>query len=170
MFIKFVLLWPQIGLRGFVTTNNDGSDVMKTTIYATVLLLATAFQPVSAQPAQRAMGIWADEDGKSNIEIARCGGYLCGRLVWLREPNNSNGRPKTDVNNPDTGQRNRPLLGMTIMNGLRLDDSAQLKGQVYNAEDGRVYEVYLKPRRSTMDVEGCFAYFLCGSQVWTRVR
>lgn len=135
-----------------------------------LLLLAASVQTLSAQPAKRALGVWADEDGKSNIEIARCGGYLCGRLVWLKQPYDASGQPKTDVNNPDAGQRGRPLLGMTIMKGLRSEDQAQLKGQVYNAEDGRVYEVYLKPQRSTMEVEGCFAFFLCGSQVWTRVR
>jgi len=143
---------------------------MKTKIYLALLLLASSVQTVLAQPAQQVMGIWADEDGKSNIEIARCGKYLCGRLVWLKEPYNANGQPKTDENNPDAGHRNRPLLGLTIIKGLRPEDDAQLKGQVYNAEDGNVYEIYLKPRRSTMEVEGCFAYILCGSQVWTRVQ
>lgn len=143
---------------------------MKTRIYLALLLLASSVQTVLAQPAQRAMGIWADEDGRSNIEIARCGRYLCGRLVWLKEPHNAAGQPKTDENNPDSGQRNRPLLGLTIIKGLKPENDAQLKGQVYNAEDGNVYELYLKPRRSTMEVEGCFAFILCGSQVWTRVQ
>jgi hypothetical protein len=46
----------------------------------------------------------------------------------------------------------------------------QLKGMVYNAENGKVYDVYLDPNGATMGVEGCFAMFLCGSQTWTRVR
>ena len=165
-----VLLWPQIGRSGLINVDLDGSNTMKTNIFLGLLLLAASVQTASAQPAQRALGIWADEDGKSNIEIAYCGGYLCGRLVWLKEPNNANGRPKTDINNPDAAQRNRPLLGMTIISGLQPNDDTQLKGQVYNAEDGKVYELYLKPKRTTMDVEGCFAFFLCGSQVWTRVQ
>ncbi len=143
---------------------------MKINLFLGLLLLAVGIQSALAQPAQHALGIWADEDGESNIEITQCGGYLCGRLVWLKEPYNENGQPKTDVKNPDAGQRNRPLLGLTIISGLRPDDDSQLKGQVYNAENGKVYEVYLKPQRTTMEVEGCFAYVLCGSQVWTRVQ
>ena len=139
-------------------------------IWIGLVLLVSGIQTASAQPAQLALGVWADEDGKSNIEISNCGGTLCGRVVWLREPYNQNGQPKTDINNPDARQRNRPLIGMTIISGLQPDDDEQLKGQVYNAEDGKVYDLYLKPERATMEVEGCFAIILCGSQTWTRVQ
>ena len=139
-------------------------------IWLGLILFASGVQIAAAQPAQWALGIWADEDGKSNIEIADCGGSLCGRVVWLKEPNNKNGLPKTDVNNPDAAQRSRPLLGLTIISGLQQDDDSQLKGLVYNAEDGKIYDLYLKPKRTTMEVEGCFAVFLCGSQTWTRVQ
>lgn len=139
-------------------------------IWLGLILLASSTQIAMAQPVHSALGIWADEDGKSNIEIARCGGFLCGRVVWLKEPLNENGQPKTDVNNPNASQRSRPLLGMTIISNVQLDNDSQLKGLVYNAEDGKVYDLYLKPQRTTMEVEGCFAVFLCGSQTWTRVR
>jgi uncharacterized protein (DUF2147 family) len=139
-------------------------------IWLGLVLFASGVQIAVAQPAQRALGIWADEDGKSNIEIANCGGSLCGRVVWLNEPKNGNGQPKTDVNNPDAAQRSRPILGLTIIRDLQPDDDSQLKGLVYNAEDGKIYDFYLKPRRTTMEVEGCFAIFLCGSQTWTRVQ
>lgn len=135
-----------------------------------LVLLVSGIQVASAQPAQLALGIWADEDGESNIEIARCGAALCGRIIWLKNPNDENGQPRTDVNNPDVGQRRRPVLGLTILSGLQPEDDSQLKGQVYNAEDGNVYEVYLTPQRATMEVEGCFAFILCGSQTWTRVK
>jgi uncharacterized protein (DUF2147 family) len=121
--------------------------------------------------AERAQGVWADEEGKSNIEIAPCGDFLCGRIVWLREPFDEAGKPKTDENNPDVSQRNRPIVGLTIIKGLQLDEDGKLlKGLVYNAENGKVYDIYLDPGGSTMSVEGCFAMFLCGSQTWTRVK
>ncbi len=144
---------------------------MNKKIFIALAGLMAAAQAVSAQPAKVAMGVWADEDGKSNIEIAECGGYLCGRIVWLKEPVDGNGLPKTDVNNPDAAERSKPILGMTIIKGLRPDEANELlKGQVYNAEDGKVYDLYLKPQLATMEVEGCFALFLCGSQTWTRVK
>lgn len=139
----------------------------------TALALGVLAGPaVSAAPAtQAAQGIWADEDGKSNIEIAPCGQFLCGRIVWLAEPQDDNGQPKRDINNPDPSLRTQPIMGLTILKGLQPHEGdTQLKGLVYNAENGKVYDIYLDPKGPTMAVEGCFAMFLCGSQTWTRVR
>jgi uncharacterized protein (DUF2147 family) len=99
------------------------------------------------------------------------GSSLCGRIVWLAEPADANGQPKRDINNPDPALRQQPIMGLTILKGLQPHDgNTQLKGMVYNAENGKVYDVYLAPNGATMGVEGCFAMFLCGSQTWTRVR
>lgn len=139
-------------------------------VFALFGLLLSA-QPVSAQPAQGALGVWADEDGQSNIEIAPCGDALCGRIVWLKEPFDASGKAQTDINNPDPSLRTRPLLGLLIIAGLRPDnDGNSLIGKVYNAEDGKIYDIYLDPEGQIMKVEGCFLTFLCGSQTWTRVR
>ena len=126
---------------------------------------------VAAPAMQSALGVWADEEGKSNIEIAPCGQFLCGRIVWLAEPTDSNGQQKRDINNPDPAMRAQPIMGLTILKGLQpYEGDEQLKGLVYNAENGKVYDIYLDPGGSTMSVEGCFAMFLCGSQTWTRVK
>ena len=67
--------------------------------------LLSSVQPGSAQLAQGALGVWADEDGQSNIEIAPCGDDLCGRIVWLKEPFDASGKAQTDINNPDPSLR-----------------------------------------------------------------
>ncbi|MEE4237511.1 MAG: DUF2147 domain-containing protein [Anderseniella sp.] len=146
-------------------------------VFALLSFLALAAWPGLAGNAaastliERAQGVWADEEGKSNIEISPCGQYLCGHIVWLREPFDEAGNPKTDTNNPDASQRMRPIIGLTIMKGLEPNsDGDLLKGLVYNAQNGKVYDVYLDPKGATMEVEGCFAKFLCGSQTWTRIR
>ena len=67
--------------------------------------------------------------------------------------------------------RSRPLLGLEIISGLKFDTAkASLKGKVYNADDGKVYDLYLKPAGKTMEVEGCLLQILCDTQTWTRVR
>ncbi len=144
---------------------------MRITIILTLLACFASSQPASAQLAQRALGVWADEDGKSNIEIAPCGKSLCGQVVWLKDPNDDSGRPKTDANNPEKSLRSRPLLGLTIIEGLKPNrDRTRLKGRVYNAGDGKVYVLYLEPQGQTMSVVGCVLVILCGSQTWTRVQ
>ena len=140
-------------------------------VVVSTLLAGMSLTSASAQLREMALGVWADEDGQSNIEIAPCGDDLCGRIVWLKEPFDASGKAQTDINNPDPSLRTRPLLGLLIIAGLRPDNDADsLVGKVYNAEDGKIYDIYLDPRGQTMKVEGCFLTFLCGSQTWTRVR
>lgn len=144
---------------------------IKMTMVLGLHVLLASIQPASAQLAQRALGVWADENGKSNIEIAPCGKYLCGRVVWLKDATNAAGRRQTDINNPDKSLRSRLILGLKIIEGLELDeDKSRLKGQVYNADNGKVYEIYLEPHAQTMRVKGCFLVVFCGWQTWTRVR
>ncbi|NNF79145.1 MAG: DUF2147 domain-containing protein [Rhizobiales bacterium] len=135
-------------------------------------LVTPAFSQTQLMPlAQQAVGVWADENGDSNIKIAPCGQALCGSVVWLKAPTDDAGRPKTDVKNPDKTLRNRPVLGLKIIAGLKFDaDNASLKGKVYNADDGKVYDLYLRPAGRTMEVEGCLLQILCDTQTWTRVR
>ncbi|MEM8685886.1 MAG: DUF2147 domain-containing protein [Pseudomonadota bacterium] len=136
------------------------------------LIAGPAHSQTSLVPiAQQAQGVWADENGDSNIRIAPCSSGLCGKVIWLKNPNDKSGQPKTDSKNPDETLRARPLIGLTIIAGLKLDeDATSLKGRVYNADDGKVYDLYLSPKGTTMKVKGCLFGVLCDTQIWTRVR
>lgn len=141
-------------------------------LLATGLLgLSAVFSAAAAQGVESAFGIWSDESGDSNIEVAPCEPYVCARVVWLRVPNDDEGRPKTDRHNPDETLRSRPIVGLVIMPDLQPDEKRKrLTGQVYNSRDGKTYEVRLEPNGETMKVKGCILKVLCGSQTWTRVR
>lgn len=135
------------------------------------LLAAVSAPPALAQLREKALGVWAEEDGEAHIEIAPCQDKLCGHIVWLKNPIDHNGQPQMDLNNPNPALRTRPILGLLIMAGLQPnDDNAYLEGQVYNSEDGKIYDVYLTPAGDNMKVEGCLMKILCASQTWTRVR
>ncbi len=136
------------------------------------LLAGPAYgQDPAAKLNQMALGVWADENGDSNIQITPCPSGLCGRVVWLKTPNDASGRPKTDNRNPDVALRTRPLVGLTIIAGLKPDSkSRSLRGRVYNADNGKMYDLYLTPEGPTMKVEGCLLSVLCDTQIWKRVR
>ena len=135
------------------------------------LVAAVSAPPALAQLREKALGVWAEEDGGAYIEIAPCQDKLCGHIVWLKNPTDQNGQPQLDLNNPNPALRTRPILGLLIIAGLQPnDDNTYLEGQVYNSEDGKIYDVYLTPAGDTMEVEGCLMKFLCDSQTWKRVR
>ena len=115
-------------------------------------------------------GMWLTQNGSSRIKLADCGGAVCGTIVWLKEPNDDNGKPKTDKNNSDQSKRSRPLIGVQIVLGMKPAGTDKWTGQVYNAEDGRTYSgnITMQNARS-LKLEGCvLGGLICKGQVWTR--
>jgi uncharacterized protein (DUF2147 family) len=121
-----------------------------------------------AQPAG-VSGVWTTEHGDAKIRIAACGRALCGTIVWLAQPVDSNGRPKADVNNPDEAARGRPLIGLTILTGLTASGEIW-RGVIYNSDDGRDYDVSVRLLDSRhAAIKGCvLGGLFCGGETWTR--
>ena len=56
------------------------------------------------------------------------------------------------------------------MEGLAADDEGTYKGQIYNAENGKMYDVSLSIETADeLHIKGCMLKYLCGSQTWTKV-
>jgi uncharacterized protein (DUF2147 family) len=143
---------------------------MKLHLVAATLLIAigTAGSALAAD----ATGNWLTEGGKSRIKIADCGGALCGSIVWLKEPNDEGGKPKTDKNNPDAGMKTKPLIGVQIVRGMKPNGANKWAGQVYNAEDGKTYSGNITlTSDNALQLQGCaLGGLLCKSQTWTRAN
>lgn len=118
-------------------------------------------------------GTWLTEDGRAKVKIEKCGAdhnEICGNVVWLKEPNDEKGHPKLDVNNPEPSKRSRPALGLNLFHDLTPDDEQVYSGKIYNAENGKEYNVTFQVEKpSDLHVKGCMLAILCGSQHWTRV-
>ncbi len=117
-------------------------------------------------------GVWRTPGGKSHVEIAPCDDKLCGRIVWLKEPNNEKGLPKRDAENSDESLRSRPILGLPLLTGFpqEPDDGAWRGGEIYNPEDGKTYRSVLEPKGADLlEVNGC-VFIFCKTQEWKRVK
>jgi uncharacterized protein (DUF2147 family) len=125
-----------------------------------------------AAPPKDPSGTWLTADGRARVKVERCGSgaAVCGTVVWLKTPLNDRGQPRTDVKNPDPAKRARPVIGMPLMTELAPDADGRFKGEIYNAEEGRNYDVTVGLQAANeLSVEGCVLGVLCGSQVWSRV-
>lgn len=145
-----------------------------TRILSALLLLAASAAPALAQESGP-VGRWLTEGGKSQVEVARCGDKLCGRIVWLNEPLDETGKPKTDKNNPAEAERSRPILGLQLLAGFIKSAEAGDRwedGTIYNPEDGKVYKCTLTLQdANTLKVRGYVGLPLFGkTQVWTRAQ
>jgi uncharacterized protein (DUF2147 family) len=134
----------------------------------TALLVLFGIAPASADP----VGTWRTEGDRSRVRIAACGAGLCGTVVSLKEPDDpQTGKPKLDKFNADTGKRSRPLIGVAILLNAKPSGPGKWVGQVYNAEDGKVYNGTLTEMSPTsLKLEGCAFGFICKSQIWTRAN
>ena len=134
-----------------------------------VAALGVASPALAADPH----GVWLTEPGTSRIRIADCGGALCGAIVWLKDPNDAEtANPRLDKFNADASKRSRPLMGVTIVIGMKPAGTDKWSGQVYNAEDGKTYTGSVTMQgANALKLEGCaLAGLLCKSQTWTRTN
>jgi uncharacterized protein (DUF2147 family) len=107
------------------------------------------------------------------MRVSPCGDALCAKLVWFKSPNDEQGRPRVDVNNPDPALRARPLLGLTVLHGLRhTDEDTWEGGEVYNPDDGDNYSTSMELQDDgTLRVRGYVLTPLLGKTlVWSRVH
>jgi uncharacterized protein (DUF2147 family) len=137
--------------------------------FAVAALVALAVSVSGARAATPAIGTWLSADGGTKVRISDCGGKLCGKVVWLSDPVGSDGKPKTDKHNEDESKRSRPLLGVTVVQGMAPNGENKWSGQIYNADDGKTYQAHVSViSADSMNVQGCVLGFLCKTQKWTR--
>jgi uncharacterized protein (DUF2147 family) len=135
---------------------------------AALFMLMGSGAALAADPS----GMWLPQNGASRIRLADCGGALCGTIVWLKEPNGDNGKPKTDQNNSDQSKRSRPLIGVQIVLGMKPAGTDKWSGQVYNAEDGKTYSGNLTfSGGDSLQLQGCaLGGLVCKGQTWTKAN
>jgi uncharacterized protein (DUF2147 family) len=139
-------------------------------VLAAMLLFAGACRAASLIDPS---GTWLTEDGRARVRVEYCGPQqeqVCGYLVWVKQPSDASGRRSIDEQNPDREKRSRPTLGHQMILGLRPNADARFEGSLYNADNGKTYEVSLwRAGPPELRVKGCMLAILCGSQTWTLV-
>ncbi len=130
---------------------------------------ALAGQAVAADDP--VFGYWLIESKRAIVQIAPCGEKACGEIVWLLEPNDESGQPKTDVKNEDESQRSRSVCGLEMLGDFAKEDEGSWEdGTIYNGEDGKTYNAFMEMQDGgDLKVRGYVGISLIGkSQIWTR--
>ncbi len=114
-------------------------------------------------------GVWQSPSRGAHIQIVQCGDAYCGKLL-------SASKPKTnpeflDVHNKNPALRRRHMIGVTVLEGFTGGPMKWTGGHVYNPGDGNIYRGSMTLMDdSHLELTGCAFWFLCKSQVWTRVE
>jgi len=151
----------------------------------------TAPAPGAIDPG--AVGVWIDHTGRGAVEIAPCGALappaaappppptakpgeptnLCGRIVWLQNPNDEKGKPLIDSLNKNSAKRGGPICGLQIIGDVKpQSDGSWDNGWIYDPEQGSAFDVELRLRNpETLQVKGYLGVkFLSETYVWRRAK
>ena len=147
---------------------------------AAVLLLFILLSAAAALAANGddILGVWNNEEKDGKIEIFKCGGKYCGKIIWAKEPNypagsteGPPGTPRRDHLNPDPAKRSRLILGLQIVNDFSFaGDDTWKGGTVYDPKSGNTYRgkmTLASPDR--LELRGFIIIPLFGrTTTWTR--
>ena len=101
-----------------------------------LILMFTLFISSFAHSQQKITGRWINEDNDAQIEIFQKESKFFGKIIWLKEPNQPNGKPKTDMNNENERLRKRPILGLVILSDLTFSNGKWINGSMYSPKNG----------------------------------
>ena len=112
--------------------------------------------------AQDIMGKWLTEAGDAQVEIYQAGDKINGKIVWLKK-----GPETKDEHNSDAKLRNRKLMGVNILSGLKKKNDKWEDGKIYNPKNGKTYKCNIWLEGKQLKVRG-YIGFLYETQTWNR--
>ncbi len=124
---------------------------------------------LSQTSADKILGVWLTQDKSGKIKIYKKGNQYYGKIIWMDEPYDSNGKPVTDKENPDAKLRSRPIAGMDIITNLVYEDGEWTDGNIYDPNDGKTYTCTLWLEDGKLKVRGYLGWFF-DTRTWTRVK
>lgn len=111
---------------------------------------------------------WFNAEKTSKIQIYKAvDGKYYGKIVWLSEPNDESGKPRTDVKNPKENLRTTPLLNYPILKAFtpnKKEPDVYEDGTVYDPKSGKTYCGKLTVEGKTLKLKG----FICGFSLLSR--
>jgi uncharacterized protein (DUF2147 family) len=139
------------------------------------LLGAAALVLANAAWAQSSpIGLWKTIDDatgkpKALVRISDAGGQLSGKIEKLFRPADQDQNPKCDK--CSDARKDQPILGMTILQGLKQDGDEWNGGEILDPNNGKVYKSKLAVAEGgkKLNVRGYIGMPMLGrTQTWVR--
>jgi uncharacterized protein (DUF2147 family) len=138
-----------------------------TVTFVTLVFALTMF---AQNEADRITGIWVNGQKNIRIEFFKTTIGYAARIVWLKEPDDENGKPKLDVENPNPSLRNKPLVGTTIIYNLKFDGKNYVSGKIYAPRKGMTADCSIRLiSADKIEITGKKG-FVNEKKIWTRFK
>jgi len=137
-------------------------------------LAATLAAPLAWAQDASPVGLWKaidDASGKPSalIRISETNGELQGKIEKLFRGEGEEQNPKCVM--CKDARKDQPIIGMTIVSGLKKDGDEYTGGQILDPKDGKIYKSKLSVHEGgkKIEVRGYVGIPMFGrSQVWLR--
>ncbi len=146
---------------------------MKPFLTSLFFLLALPFATLAQNNADAILGHWLTGTGKAHIEIYKDKSRYYGKIIWLKNPLNEEGKPKVDRKNPKKTLQDRPLMGLVNLQNFEHDGGGEYdEGTIYDPESGKTYSCIMTLKgNDKLNVRGYIGISLIGrTDSWTRVK
>jgi uncharacterized protein (DUF2147 family) len=144
---------------------------------STPLLLTICFILLFSAPSQAnstsPVGLWKTIDDASNkprslVRISENNGELIATIEKGLLPDDS---PNDLCDKCEGARKNKPIIGMVMMDGMRAKGDAYEGGHILDPDNGKVYncKIKLDSTGKQLEVRGFIGISLIGrSQIWVR--
>ena len=123
--------------------------------------------------SQSVIGKWktiddATGEAKSIVEVFSKSGKVYAKVVDILDPANKNSICKNCAGD----DKNKPILGLTIIKGLSKDGSEYNSGEILDPKNGKLYKCTLSlESKDKLKIRGYIGFSLLGrTQYWHRVN
>ena len=138
-----------------------------------LFLLICVSQNIFGQNADAVLGTWLNQEKEAKIEIYKTGNNYFGKIIWLKNPTDEKGQPKSDTHNPNDKLKSRKILGMQMMQNFDYaNKNLWENGKIYDPKNGKTYSCKMTlADKNKLEVRGFIGFSLLGrTTTWTRVH
>ncbi len=144
----------------------------KLSLLTLLFAITTAFTSGTALYAQSdasaIVGVWMPSEGTAYVKIFKEKGKekYHGKIVWLKEPNGEDGKPKKDP-------EGKPILNMLNLRNFVFEDDEWVDGTIYDPKSGNTYYSTIEMKnKNKLEVRGSVDPFgLVGrTDTWVRMK
>lgn len=149
---------------------------MKNIILVVLGIFAFSFKPVADDgKGDDVVGTWLNGQKTAHVSIFKASDYYYGKIIWLKEPNDKDGKPRTDVNNPDETKQSTPLMNLLILKGFKYKDKHNwADGTIYDPKNGKTYSCKMwfdDGKLDELKIRGYIGISMIGrTDTWTKVK
>lgn len=140
-----------------------------------VLLFGTSTFAQVDDGSDEILGVWLTGNKDAKVEIFKEEGKYFGKIIWLKNPLNENGKEKLDKHNPEEELQKRPILGLKLLTDFVYDEDYEWEdGEIYDPKSGKTYSCNMEfqdENKDILEVRGYIGFSLLGrTQEWVRVK